>query len=68
MVRPAMVFERLDLARPNLVKHRVTIRTIQRLYCMLCGEELEEDFDEKSGFEIAAADQRPKDVVYNPRA
>jgi hypothetical protein len=35
---------------------------------MLCGEELEEDFDEKSGFEIAAADQRPKDVVYNPRA
>ena len=44
---------------------RVTICTIQRLYSMLRGEELEEDFDEKSGFEIAAADQRPKDVVYN---
>jgi type I restriction enzyme R subunit len=45
---------------------RVTICTIQRLYSMLRGEDLEEDFDEKSGFEIAAADQRPKDVVYNP--
>jgi type I restriction enzyme R subunit len=45
---------------------RVTICTIQRLYSMLRGEELEEDIDEKSGFEIAAADQRPKDVAYNP--
>jgi len=34
---------------------RVTICTIQRLYAMLRGEELNEDIDEKSGFEIAAA-------------
>ena len=34
---------------------RVTICTIQRLYSMLRGEELDEDIDEKSGFEIAAA-------------
>jgi len=34
---------------------RVTICTIQRLYSMLRGEELDEDLDEKSGFEIAAA-------------
>ncbi len=34
---------------------RVTICTIQRLYAMLRGEELNEDLDEKSGFEIAAA-------------
>jgi type I restriction enzyme R subunit len=46
---------------------RVTICTIQRLYSMLRGEvELDEDLDEKSGFEIAAADSRPKDVAYNP--
>src|SRR6266436_1550914 len=34
---------------------RVTICTIQRLYSMLRGEELDEDLDEKSAFEIAAA-------------
>ena len=34
---------------------RVTICTIQRLYSMLRGEELDEDLDEESGFEIAAA-------------
>ena len=34
---------------------RVTICTIQRLYAMLRGEELNEDLDEKSGFEIPAA-------------
>ena len=45
---------------------RVTICTIQRLYSMLRGEELPEDLDEKSGFEIAAADNRPRDVAYNP--
>ena len=45
---------------------RVTICTIQRLYSMLRGEELDEDIDEKSGLELAAADDRPKDVAYNP--
>ncbi|VGO17753.1 Type-1 restriction enzyme R protein [Pontiella desulfatans] len=45
---------------------RVTICTIQRLYSMLRGEELEEDIDEKSGFELAQADNRPKEVAYNP--
>lgn len=37
---------------------RVTICTIQRLYSMLRGEELAEDLDEVSGFELAAADNR----------
>jgi type I restriction enzyme R subunit len=46
---------------------RVTICTIQRLYSLLRGEELDEDLDEKSGYEIATADDRPKDVAYNPR-
>jgi type I restriction enzyme R subunit len=45
---------------------RVTICTIQRLYSILRGEELDEDLDEISGYEIAAADTRPKDVAYNP--
>ncbi|MBI3490582.1 MAG: DEAD/DEAH box helicase family protein [Acidobacteria bacterium] len=45
---------------------RVTICTIQRLYSMLRGEELAEDLDEVSGFELAAADGRPRDVTYNP--
>jgi len=41
---------------------RVTICTIQRLYSMLRGEEMDEDLDEKSGFEIAAA------LSSNPRS
>jgi len=45
---------------------RVTICTIQRLYSMLRGEEMDEDLDEKSGFELAAADSRPREVAYNP--
>ena len=45
---------------------RVTICTIQRLYSILRGEELDEDIDEKSGFELAAADDRPREVKYNP--
>ena len=45
---------------------RVTVCTIQRLYAMLRGEELEEDLDEKSAFELSAADNRPKEVAYNP--
>jgi type I restriction enzyme, R subunit len=44
---------------------RVTICTIQRLYSMLRGEELPEDLDEVSGFELAAADNRPREVAYN---
>ena len=46
---------------------RVTICTIQRLYSILRGEELDEDIDEKSGYELAAADDRPKDVAYSDR-
>lgn len=45
---------------------RVTICTIQRLYSMLRGEELTEEGDELSAYEISAADGRPKDVAYNP--
>ncbi len=45
---------------------RVTICTIQRLYSMLRGEELPEDADELSTYEISAADGRPKEVAYNP--
>jgi type I restriction enzyme, R subunit len=44
---------------------RVTICTIQRLYSMLRGEELPEDADELSTYEVGAADGRPKDVAYD---
>jgi type I restriction enzyme R subunit len=44
---------------------RVTICTIQRLYSMLRGDELPEDLDEVSSFELAAADDRPREVAYN---
>ena len=47
--------------------NRVTITTIQRLYSLLRGDELPEDADELSAFEISAADDRPKDVEYNPK-
>jgi type I restriction enzyme R subunit len=33
---------------------------------MLRGEELPEDADELSGYEVSSADDRPKDVAYNP--
>lgn len=46
---------------------RVTVSTIQRLYSVLRGEELTEDVDEISGFELASADSRPREVQYNPR-
>ena len=46
---------------------RVTICTIQRLYSILRGEELDEDVDEKSGYELVAADDREREVAYNPR-
>jgi type I restriction enzyme R subunit len=45
---------------------RVTICTIQRLYSMLRGEELDADIEEHSTYEISAADSRPKEVAYNP--
>lgn len=45
---------------------RVTISTIQRLYSMLRGEELSEDLDERSAFELSAADNRIREVKYNP--
>lgn len=46
---------------------RVTICTIQRLYSMLRGEELDEEIEEHSTYELGMADGRPKDVAYNPK-
>jgi type I restriction enzyme R subunit len=45
---------------------RVCITTIQRLYSMLRGEaEFDPELEEKSMFDTAAYDERPKDVAYN---
>ena len=54
---------RLDMAAEGATK--VHVATIQRLYSLLRGEELAEDIDEKSGFEVEP-EQPIDDVVYNP--
>lgn len=47
---------------------RVCITTIQRLYSMLRGEEeFDEQLEEGSFFDVAPADQKPKEVSYNPK-
>jgi type I restriction enzyme R subunit len=44
---------------------RVCITTIQRLYAMLRGEELPEESEEGSAFELSFKDMKPVDVAYN---
>ncbi|MDQ8199677.1 type I restriction-modification enzyme R subunit C-terminal domain-containing protein [Pelagicoccus enzymogenes] len=55
---------------------KVTVSTIQRLYSQLAGKELDEDADEHSGYEVAAATQSssthpspasPVPISYNSR-
>ncbi len=45
---------------------KVCITTIQRLYSMLKGEELDSSLEEESAYETALADGKPLDVKYNP--
>jgi type I restriction enzyme R subunit len=45
---------------------RVCITTIQRLFSMLKGEELEPEAEEASLFEFAPKDDKPVEVKYNP--
>ena len=47
---------------------KVTISTIQRLYSQLSGTELDDDADERSGYEIESStmSDKPRDVRYNP--
>lgn len=47
---------------------KVTISTIQRLYSQLTGQELDDEADEHSGFEVEAStiNQGPRPVGYNP--
>ncbi len=52
----------LDMAAEGAAK--VHVCTIQRLYSILRGEEIDDDLDERSGFETAP--ERPVEVVYNP--
>lgn len=47
---------------------RVCITTIQRLYSILKNEaEIDEELEEKSLYEIAPKDDKPKDINYNPK-
>ena len=52
-----------DIAHEQATK--VHVATIQRLYSILRGEQIDEALDEKTGFETAP--ERPVEVVYNPR-
>ena len=47
---------------------KVTISTIQRLYSQLSGKELDDDADERSGYEVEAGAEssEPRVVGYNP--
>ena len=45
---------------------RVCISTIQRIYSVLKGEELDSDLEELSGFDTAALRREPAPVEYNP--
>ncbi|MDP9457483.1 MAG: DEAD/DEAH box helicase family protein, partial [Actinomycetota bacterium] len=46
---------------------KVCISTVQRLYSMLRGEELEASLDESSLDEVSGAGERTKEVAYNAR-
>src|SRR2546423_1303189 len=47
---------------------RVCISTIQRLYSMLRGEEIDPEIDERSGYELRESLwKQPPPVVYNPK-
>lgn len=46
---------------------KICISTIQRLYSMLRGEELDESLDETSLNELTLVGEKPKEVVYNPQ-
>ena len=47
--------------------NRVCITTIQRLFSMLRGEELDEEIEEQSVFDVAPQSSEPKEVEYNPQ-
>ena len=55
----------MDSARVDPVS-RVCISTIQRVYSMLRGEDLEPEKEEISGFDISQVNPQPATVEYNP--
>ncbi len=46
---------------------QVCISTIQRMYSILCEEELDDSLEQTSLNEIRLKDEKPKEVVYNPK-
>ena len=55
----------MDSARIDPV-NRVCISTIQRVYSMLQGEQIDEELEERSGFDFAQVNRQPASVKYNP--
>ncbi len=59
------ITQRLASPRVN-TDSKVVIATIQRVYSMLCGKEMEEDLEEGSAFDGTAPIREPAKVEYNP--
>ena len=55
----------MDSARIDPV-NRVCISTIQRVYSMLQGEQIDGELEERSGFDFAQVNRQPAPVEYNP--
>ena len=55
----------MDSARIDPV-NRVCISTIQRVYSMLQGEQIDEKLEERSSFDFAQVKRQPAPVEYNP--
>ena len=55
----------LQSGHVDLVSH-VCISTIQRVYSMLKGEELDPETEERSGFDLSTSQRQPAPVEYNP--
>jgi len=58
----------VQLLSTNIIDpvNKVCITTIQRLYSMLHGEQIDDDLEEKSLYNVTDESALPKEVIYNP--
>ena len=58
----------VQLLSSNIIDpvNKVCITTIQRLYSMLRGEQIDDDLEERSLYDVTDEATMPKEVVYNP--
>jgi len=58
----------VQLLSTNIIDpvNKVCITTIQRLYSMLRGEQIDDELEERSLYDVTDESASPKEVVYNP--